>query len=229
MGDAKFSVESREATGKGVARKLRQRGLAPGVVYGGGREATAIAFNVANFERLLEKSHGGINTLIDLKVAGGGDFDGRQVLVKELQRDPISGAYLHADLYAVDLAQTIHVSVPIHLTGTAIGVSLGGGILDFATRELDVECLPNAIPEEFTLDVSALEIGDSLHVRDIAIAEGVEILNDPDVTVLSVVAPVAIEEEAPAEEAGEEGEAVDAEATAEGAAPEESAEKKSDD
>jgi large subunit ribosomal protein L25 len=170
--------------------------------------------------------------LIDLKVAGGGDFDGRQVLIKELQRDPISGAYLHADLYAVDLQQKIHISVPIQVTGTPIGVSLGGGILDYATRELDVECLPDAIPEEFTLDVSELEVGQSIHVRDIKVLEGVEILNDPDGSIISVVAPAVVEEEAPAEEEVEgEGEAVpEGEGEGEGeAAPAESAEKKSDD
>jgi large subunit ribosomal protein L25 len=230
VGEFALGVELREEQGKGVARRLRAAGRIPAVCYRRNAEPVPVSLDPKELDRLLQKASSGINTLIDLKVTGGGDFDGRQVLVKELQRDPISGAYLHADLYAVDLQQKLHVSVPINLTGTPIGVSLGGGILDYATRELDVECLPNAIPEEFTIDVSEFEIGQSLHVRDIAVPEGVEILNDPDVTVMSVVAPVAIEEEAPAEEEeeGEEG-AVDAEATAEGAAPEESAEKKSDD
>jgi large subunit ribosomal protein L25 len=166
--------------------------------------------------------------LLDLKVAGGGDFDGRQVLIKELQRNPITGAYLHADLYAVDLKQTIHISIPVHIKGSAIGVTLGGGILDHATRELDVECLPNAIPEEIAVDVSELETGDSIHVRDLTVPEGATILNDPDVSIVSVVAPAVVEEEAPAEEEVlAEGEAPP-EGEAE-AAPEESAEKKSDD
>jgi large subunit ribosomal protein L25 len=229
VGEFALGVELREEHGKGVARKLRAAGRIPGVCYRRNAEPVPVSLDPKELDRLLQQASSGINTLIDLKVTGGGDFDGRQVLVKELQRDPISGAYLHADLYAVDLQQKLHVSVPINLTGTPIGVSLGGGILDYATRELDVECLPNAIPEEFTIDVSEFEIGQSIHVRDIAVPEDVEILNDPDVTVMSVVAPVAIEEEAPEEEEeGEEG-AVDAEATAEGAAPEESAEKKSDD
>jgi large subunit ribosomal protein L25 len=212
-----------------VARKLRAAGRIPAICYRRNAEPVPVSLDPKELDLLLRKASSGINTLIDLKVAGGGDFDGRQVLVKELQRDPISGAYLHADLYAVDLQQAIHVAVPVKLTGTAVGVAIGGGILDFATRELDVECLPNAIPEEFTIDVSGIEIGQSVHVSDIAVPEGVEILNDPDVTVMSVVAPVAIEEEAPAEEVGEEGEAVEAEAKAEDAAPEDSAEKKSDD
>jgi len=230
VGEFALGVELRKEQGKGVARKLRAAGRIPAVCYRRNAEPVPVSLDPKELDLLLRSASAGINTLIDLKVTGGGDFDGRQVLVKELQRDPISGAYLHADLYAVDLQQKIHVSVPINLSGTAIGVSLGGGVLDFATREIDVECLPNAIPEEFTIDVSEIEIGQSLHVRDIAIPEGVEVLNDPDVTVMSVVAPVAIEEEAPEEEEeeGEEG-AVDAEATAEGAAPEESAEKKSND
>jgi large subunit ribosomal protein L25 len=231
VGEFALGVELRKEHGKGVARKLRAAGRIPAVCYRRNAEPVPVSLDPKELDLLLRNASSGINTLIDLKVTGGGDFDGRQVLVKELQRDPISGAYLHADLYAVDLQQKIHVSVPINLTGTAIGVSLGGGVLDYATRELDVECLPNAIPEEFTIDVSEIEIGQSLHVRDIVVPENVEVLNDPDVTVMSVVAPVAIEEEAPAEEEEEEGEegAVDAEATAEGAAPEESAEKKSDD
>jgi len=227
VGEFALGVELRENRGKGVARKLRATGRIPAVCYRRNGKPVPISLDPKELDRLLRKASSGINTLIDLKVAGGGDFDGRQVLVKELQRDPISGAYLHADLYAVDLQQTIHVSVPINLMGTPIGVTLGGGILDHATRELDVECLPNAIPEEFAIDVSAIEIGDSLHVRDLAVPAGVEILNDPDVSIMSVVAPAVVEEEAPAEEEVE-GEAADEEAKAE-AAPEESAEKKSDD
>jgi len=228
VGEFALGVELRENQGKGVARKLRAAGRIPGVCYRRNAESISVSLDPKELDRLLRKASSGINTLIDLKVAGGGDFDGRQVLVKELQRDPISGAYLHADLYAVDLLQKITVSIPVNLTGTPIGVSLGGGILDHATRELEVECLPNAIPEEFAVDVSKIEVGDSLHVRDIVIPEGVEMLTDPDVSIMSVVAPaVAEEEETAAEEEGEE--AVDAEATAEGAAPEEAAEKKSDD
>jgi large subunit ribosomal protein L25 len=232
VGEFALGVELRDGRGKGVARKLRASGRIPGICYRRNAESIAVSLDPNELDRLIRKASSGINTLIDLKVAGGGDFDGRQVLIKELQRDPISGAYLHADLYAVDLQQKIHISVPIQVTGTAIGVSLGGGILDHATRELDVECLPDAIPEEFTVDVSDLEIGQSIHVRDIKVLEGVEILNDPDGSIISVVAPAVVEEEAPAEEELEgEGEAA-AEGEGEGegeAAPEESAEKKSDD
>jgi large subunit ribosomal protein L25 len=228
VGEFAIGVEIREGRGKGVARRLRAAGRIPGVCYRRNAEPIAVSLDPKELDDLLRRASSGINTLIDLNVAGGGDFDGRQVLVKELQRDAISGAYLHADLYAVDLKQTIHVSIPIHLTGSAIGVTLGGGILDHATRELDVECLPNAIPEEFALDVSEMEVGQSVHVRDIPIPEGVQILNDPDVSVVSVVAPAVVEEETPAEAEDE----VDGVAAPEGdaaASPDESAEKKSDD
>jgi large subunit ribosomal protein L25 len=229
VGEFALGVELRDGRGKGVARKLRASGRIPAICYRRNAESVAVSLDPKELDRLIRNASSGINTLIDLKMAGGGDFDGRQVLIKELQRDPISGDYLHADLYAVDLLQKIHVSVPIQIKGSAIGVTQDGGILDHATRELDVECLPNAIPEEFAVDVSELEVGQSLHVRDIEVLEGVEILNDPDVSIVSVVAPAVVEEEAPAEE---EEEAVEGEATPEGeaAAPsEESAEKKSDD
>jgi large subunit ribosomal protein L25 len=229
VGEFALDVELREDKGKGVARKLRAAGRIPAICYRRNAEPVPISLNPIELDRLLRNASSGMNTLIDLKVAGGGDFDGRQVLVKELQRDPISGAYLHADLYAVDLKQTIHVAIPVHIKGSAIGVTLGGGILDHAMRELEVECLPNAIPEEFALDVSELEIGDSIHVRDLAASEGVSILNDPDVSIVSVVAPATVEEEAVVDEAAEEGEAG---ATPEGeaaAASDDSAEKKSDD
>jgi len=212
-----------------VARKLRASGRIPGICYRRNAEAIPVSLDPKELDHLLRSASSGINTLIDLKVAGGGDFDGRQVLVKELQRDPISGAYLHADLYAVDLKQTIHISIPVQIKGSAIGVTLGGGILDHATRELDVECLPNAIPEEISVDVSSLEVGGSIHVRDLEVPEGAVILNDPDVSIVSVVAPVVVEEEVAEEEAEAEG--VEGEAAPEGetaAAPEgEAAEKKS--
>jgi len=229
VGEFALGVELREGRGKGVARKLRASGRIPGICYRPNSESVAVSLDPNELDRLIRNASSGINTLIDLEVASGGDFDGRQVLIKELQRDPISGAYLHADFYAVDLKQTIHISIPVQLKGTPIGVTLGGGILDHATRELDVECLPDAIPEEFAVDVSELEVGQSLHVRDIKVLEGVEILNDPDVSIVSVVAPAVVEEEAPEEE---EEEGVEGEAAPEGegeAATEESAEKKSDD
>jgi large subunit ribosomal protein L25 len=158
-----------------------------------------------------------MNTLIDLKVGGGGAFDGKKVLIKEMQRDPVTRAALHADFFALDMTHTIEVSVPVHVSGTPVGVSLMGGILDQVLREVEVECLPHAIPNEIVIDVSHLEIGMSLHVRDLPLPKDVEMISDNDLSIVSVVAPKAIEEEAPAAEAGVEPGAVpvDGEAAAE--------------
>ncbi len=206
MADVALDVEIRSDKGKGAARQLRAKGRIPGVCYGKGRAPVSVSLDPRSLERLLASSATGINTLIDLRVAGGGDYHGRVVLVKELQRDPVSARALHADFYAVDLEQAIQVAVPIHVTGTAPGVT-NGGILDHALRELQIECLPRAIPEQILVDVSQLEIGMSLHVRDLVLPGGVKLMSDPDLSVVSVVVPAALEEETAAA-APAEGEAV---------------------
>jgi large subunit ribosomal protein L25 len=192
-------VEVREGAGKGVARKLRAAGRIPGVCYGRKLPSVSISLDPRTLEQLLAASTAGLNTLFQLRIAGVGDFDGKAVLVRELQRNPVDGQLLHADLYAVDLEKSIQVSVPIGITGSAEGVKVGG-ILDQALRTLELECMPQAIPREVVVEVSELEIGQTLHVRDIGLPEGVSLLSDPDLAVVSVVAPVAEEVEAPPEE-----------------------------
>lgn len=206
MGEAKLAVEAREGRGKGVARRLRMKGMAPGVVYGAGRESTAIAVEVAQLERLLETSHGGINTLIDLE--GSSAASGRTVIAKELQREPIRGSLLHVDFFEVNLREKIEVSVPVHLDGTAQGVVLGG-VLDQQLREVELLCLPGAIPDDLRADVSHLELGDSLHVSELVLPEGVEILTDVELPIATVLIPRGLhdEEEASEGEADASGEA----------------------
>jgi len=225
-----LNVETRQGVGKGVARKLRAAGRIPGVCYGKGEPSVSISLDPRALRRLLERSEAGMNTLINLAVEGGGAFDGKMVLIRELQKDPVEGSYLHADLFAVDVQHVVEVSVPIHITGRAQGVELGG-ILDQALRELDLECLPLAIPSEILVDVSDLDVGQSLHVSDIALPEGVTLRSDPGLSVVSVVAPAKVEEvaEVPeeAEVEGEEPAAAEKEEAAE--APEEAEEKKSGD
>lgn len=216
MSDNQLVVESRETTGKGAARKLRANGWVPAVFYTGGTAATPVQLDPRLLEASLRNSAAGLNTLFDVRGAG---LDGKLALIKELQRDPVKGHILHADLYAVDVARKIEVEVPVHLTGTAVGVSLEGGILDHALREVEVECLPRAIPEELLVDVSALGIGDSIHVGDIPLPDGVTLVSDPDLPVVSVVTPAKAE----AEEAAEEAAAAEAEAE-EGAEPRPAAE-----
>ena len=214
MAENALNVEIRDQAGKGVARKLRAAGRIPGICYGKHDAPVAVSLDASALRRLLAASDAGLNTIIS--ITGGGDLAGKQVLVRELQRDPVRGAYLHADFYTVDVTQTVDVSVPIHIIGKATGVEFGGGVLDQALRELDLTCLPLAIPKEIVVDVTAIELGQSLHVRDIALPEGVELRSDGDLSVLSVVAASKTEEETPAE--GEEGEEA-AEPGEEGAEP----------
>jgi len=209
-------AEARDATGKGVARRLRTAGRIPAVVYGRGVESKSISIDPSALLRLLQSSGAGINTLVELRLDGAA----RTVLVKELQRDPVRGRPLHADFYLVELDKTVEVSVPIRLVGKAQGVEFGG-IVDHPLREIELECLPRAIPESVDVDVSALGIGDSIHVRDLVLPEGVQVRTDADQAVASVIAP-SVAEEPVAEKAalGEEGVAEGEEA----AASEESAE-----
>jgi len=222
MGDVKFAVEARDSRGKGAARRLRMRGFAPGVVYGGGRDATAISFDAGAFERLLETSHGGVNTLIDLE--GDSAVSGRTVIAKELQREPVRGQIVHVDFYEIDLKAKIEVSVPIHLVGTAAGVVLGG-VLDQQLREVSLLCLPDAIPDEIEIDVSTMELGDSLHVVDLSVPAGTEFHTDESLTIATVLVPRGLAEgEGEVATESEEG----AEAAAEGDADSKEAGSKSD-
>ena len=154
MAENVLSAETRSETGKGANRRLRVSGKIPAVIYGKSRDAQSVTLDPKALETLLHKSGAGLNTLIDLSVSGRTDT----VLVKELQRHPVHGSYVHVDFFKVDLTQKITVSVPIHFVGKARGVEFGG-ILDHPLRELEVECLPRAIPEFVEVDVSALEVG----------------------------------------------------------------------
>jgi large subunit ribosomal protein L25 len=214
VAESSIAVELRDdaARGKGVARRLRAAGRVPGVVYGPDLKSVAISVDPVPLLRLIETSHAGVNTLIDL--SGASEVAGRTVLVKELQREPVHGGLLHVDFYEVDLTERIRVSVPIRLTGTAVGVTMGG-LLDHSLRALELDCLPNAIPDEISFDVSALEQGDSIHVGDLTLPEGVELHSQTDLPVVSIVAPKAEEEVAEVEEVAVE-EGAEGEAPAEG-------------
>lgn len=214
MGENALAVEVREGTGKGIARKLRAAKRIPAVLYGRGKASVPLSLDPAVLEKLLRASSAGLNTLIDLAVSGRTDLAGKVVIVKELQREPVRGGLLHADLYEVDLSQTIEVSVPIHVVGIAVGVSMNGGILDTALREIEIECLPRAIPSAIEVDVSALDVGESIHVRDLAVPAGVTVLSDADLSVVSVVLPAAEEAPAAAEAAAEAATPAEGEAAA---------------
>ena len=201
MADVSIALESRSGTGKSYNRKLRAKGRVPGVVYGSGKEPVSVSFDPKVLEAKLSQSHAGINTLFDLE--GDASVANRVAMVKDLQREPVSGAVLHADFYEIDLTERLHVSVPVHLSGSAPGL-IEGGVIEHALRELELACLPNAIPDEVIADVSELELGQSLHVADIQLPEGVELVSNPELSVVSVLLPKAITEDVVEPAEGEE-------------------------
>lgn len=208
MGEYSIVAEERTGTGKGANRKLRATGRIPAIVYGRGKPTRQVTLDPTPLAKMLKSADSGINTLIDLRIGSQETV----VLVREIQRDPVSGRWIHADLFELDLQKTIEVRVPLHIVGKPMGVE-NGGILDHPLREVEIECLPRAIPDSVEVDVSNLDVGDSIHVRDLVLPEGATMLSDPDLAVASVVLPKAEEEAKPAEAA-----AVAAEAAAPGAA-----------
>lgn len=208
MSETALVVESRANTGKGAVRKLRAAGRIPAILYGQGKESVPLTIDPRALEKVLRT--GGANTLLDLTVEGRTDLGSPVALVKELQRDPLRGTILHADLYQVDLTKTVEVEVPIHLTGKAKGIDFGG-ILEHSLREVALECLPRSIPASIEVDVTNMEIGDVIHVRDLTLPTGVSLLSDPDLGVVHVALPAA--EETPATAAADAAPAEGAAAT----------------
>jgi large subunit ribosomal protein L25 len=190
---ATLAVEKREGRGKGDARKLRASGRIPANIYGHGIDSIAVAADAHEFEALTSKITG--NTLVELQMGG----ESRQVLIREVQRHPYKPVILHVDFFAIRADEKISVSVPVHVVGTASGVKNSGGVLQQALHEVEIEVLPNEIPEAFEIDVSALEIGDSLHVADLD-TMGFETAEAPERTIVTVQPPRILEEETEEEE-----------------------------
>jgi large subunit ribosomal protein L25 len=188
MPEIVVAAERRTESGKNVNRRLRAAGKIPGVVYGASKETVAVAVSPKEIAAIL-KSATGENTLFDIEIAGAR----RKVILKEFQLEPLKGTLLHADFYEVALDKTLEVKVPVELKGLAVGVKVQGGIMDFVTRELEVECLPTDIPERIEVDVTALELGKHVRVSELTVPDKVKILTDPDVVIAHVVAPRAEE------------------------------------
>ncbi len=190
-----LAATARQATGKGGARQLRFRGRVPGVIYGHGRETQPLEVEA----KALEKALHGVepeSTIIELAL------DGKQVrtLIREIQRDPLRPDIIHVDFYEIHAAEKVKLKIPVHLVGNPDGVRNAGGVLDQVTREVEIDVLPENIPDRVELDVTALKIGDSLHVRDLNIPQA-KILTDADLTIATVVPPRAEEVAAPTPEA----------------------------
>jgi large subunit ribosomal protein L25 len=181
----------RTRSGKGVARKIRAQGLIPAVFYGGGEN---IPLSLQPKE-LLKILSAGENTIFQLEIEGAAAED-RKALVRDLQRDPLKGVLLHADLYRISMDVEITVSVPLVLEGISREVSDVGGVINQLMHEIEIQCLPSLIPHELTVDVAHLGLGEVLHVRDITVPQGIQVLAVPEEVVASV--SVRGEEEAAA-------------------------------
>jgi large subunit ribosomal protein L25 len=193
-----LSATAREKTGKGAARQARFQKQIPAVIYGHGRPTQSLTVDAL----ALEKALTGIepeSTLIELTVDGKKS----RTLIREIQRHPLRPDIIHVDFYEIHADEKITLKVPVHLTGTPDGVRNAGGVLDQVTREVEIEVLPENIPDRVELDVTALKIGDSLHVRDLTIPNAV-ILTGSDLTIATVVPPRAEEVAAPTPEAATE-------------------------
>ncbi|MFI5371691.1 MAG: 50S ribosomal protein L25 [Candidatus Eisenbacteria bacterium] len=218
--------DRRDTLGKGGARKARAKGLIPAVLYGHGE--TPLALTVQNREFVTSMhQHKGSNPILSVQL-GGGEYT---ALLRDVQYDPLTHEILHLDFQHISLTEKVEVKVPVHLVGTPIGVKDAGGILEVIVRDIEVRCLPTAIPAFVELDVSALGIGDSIHARDLKITD-IEVLTDPETTVATVVPPTVMEEkpvEAVVETAEPEVVGAKGKKDEEGAAPEKAEKEKEKD
>ncbi len=195
MKEIVLAAETRAGLGKGPARQSRRDGRIPAVIYGPETEPKAIAIDQKTFKAAI-RSVSGASTLIDL------DIDGKKskVIMREVQRDPVTSEIIHVDFHAVSMTKPINVAVPIHVVGSAIGVKRDGGILQINMRELEVLCLPNQIPERIDVDVTELAIGDSIHVKNLTLPEDINVVADSTRTVLVIGAPTVVKVDEPTEE-----------------------------
>lgn len=191
MATAELKITQRDQSGKGVARSLRRQGMIPAVVYGRGLTSVSVAVTPRELKKAIA-TEGGWNTLITLQ--GETEFAGKVVILKDLQVDPIRRDYMHADFQVIDMTQKVNVMVPVHAVGQSAGVKVGG-TLQVIRKELEVYCFPNAIPGAIEVNVTALDIGDVLHIDDLTLPEGVEVPHEVNFTVITCVGHKAEESE----------------------------------
>jgi len=187
----KLTAQRREATGRSAIRKLKARGIVPAIVYGGKDKPQPLQVSRRDISLMLSHASGE-NILVELEIAGSKGT--RTALLQEVQHSPVGGDVLHVDFHAISMDEKITADVPLEPLGLATGVKNFGGLLEQNLRSLAIECLPRDLPDKITVDVSALNIGDSIHVRDIQLPTGVAAKTQPDLTAFSVVAPVVEEE-----------------------------------
>lgn len=196
MAELSLEVTRRERSGKNVAGRIRAAGRVPAVVYGGHREPVAIEVDRKTVSELISKSEHGIRSIFLLKMTGTDQQ--RHAMIKDVQIDPISRRMTHIDFVRVVMDEKIRVTVPVHVSGTSLGVK-EGGILDWQVRDLHLECFPNAIPDSIEVDVTPLERHQYFRVGDLKLPEGVKVLDDVERVVVGVTQARAEVVEAAAE------------------------------
>ena len=192
--DITIAAEARSSRGKNEARRLRAAGMAPGVLYGAGGDAVAVAVTPKELNKILA-SKAGRNTIFDLAVKDG---ETTPVMIVDWQRDPVKENLLHIDLKRIDLTKRIRVKIPVHHVGEPKGVKLQGGLHELITRDIEIECLPDDIPEHYVIDVTELMIGNSIRAGDIPLGENVKLVSPADSVISHVIALKAEEEPAAA-------------------------------
>lgn len=220
--DITIAAEPRPARGKNEARRLRAQMRIPAVVYGAGKESVAVSVSPKEIERILHSSSG-VNTIFNLDIQG---VETTPVMVVDWQHDPVKSNLLHIDLKRIDLAKRLHVKVPVHTTGDPRGVKEQGGLYEVVSREVEIECLPDEIPEHFSMDVSALRIGQSLRAGEIPLSGSMKLLSPADLVISHVVATRGSAEETAEAAAGAAAAAAEPEVVKKGKKEEEGAEKK---
>jgi large subunit ribosomal protein L25 len=191
------AAEARASRGKNEARRTRRSGFIPGVVYGAYKDPVAVSLSPRQISGILH-SKTGHNTIFNLNVEGG---ENTPVMLVDEQYDPIKGHLLHVDLKRIDLTKRIRVAVPVASLGEPKGVKQQGGLLEIITREVEIECLPDDIPEQFTVDVSELLIGQSKRAADIQFSGSMKLVSPPDAVIAHCVALKVVAEPEPAEAA----------------------------
>jgi large subunit ribosomal protein L25 len=188
--DITITVEPRETRGKNEARRLRVRGMVPAVVYGIGADPMAIAINPKEVTGIL-KSGSGHNTIFDIDIQGSK----APVMIVDWQHEPIKSKLLHVDLLRIDLSKRVVVKIPVHTHGEAVGVKLQGGQHEIITRDIEIECLPEEIPESFKVDISGLSIGQSIRASEIPLSGSMRLISPSDAVISHVIGIRAVAED----------------------------------
>ena len=196
----KLKAQKRTVIGRNAIKNIKKEGLVPGVVYGSQAQPMALQVDGRELKNVLAHASSE-HVLVELEIMDGSQSTSRLALIQEVQHHPLKRDLLHVDFHAVSATEKITSEVPIEAFGDALGVRTFGGLLEYSLRSLDVECLPQDLPDIIRIDVTNLNIGESFHVRDIPLPSGVEALTDADLTVVSVVASRVGEEVTPTAEA----------------------------